>query len=46
VIPCHRILAANGTLGGYGGGGHAPRAEMLDVKRRLLALEGAPVVAH
>ena len=46
VIPCHRILAANGTLGGYGGGGHTPRADMLDVKRRLLALEGAPVGAR
>ena len=43
VIPCHRILAGNGTLGGYGGGGHAPRDVMLDVKRRLLTLEGAPV---
>jgi methylated-DNA-[protein]-cysteine S-methyltransferase len=43
VIPCHRILAANGTLGGYGGGGHAPHEQMLDVKRWLLALEGARV---
>ncbi len=32
VCPCHRVVAAAG-LGGYGGG--------LDVKRRLLALEGA-----
>jgi methylated-DNA-[protein]-cysteine S-methyltransferase len=32
VIPCHRVLAADG-LGGYGGG--------LELKRRLLALEGA-----
>lgn len=31
VVPCHRILASDGTLGGYAGG--------LDVKRRLLALE-------
>ena len=43
VIPCHRILAADGTLGGYGGGGHAPRAEMLGVKRWLLTLEDAAV---
>ncbi len=43
VIPCHRILAADGTLGGYGGGGHAPRAQMLDVKRWLLRLEDAAV---
>jgi len=32
VVPCHRVVAANG-LGGYGGG--------LPLKRRLLALEGA-----
>jgi 6-O-methylguanine DNA methyltransferase, DNA binding domain len=31
VVPCHRVVAANG-LGGYGGG--------LPLKRRLLALEG------
>jgi methylated-DNA-[protein]-cysteine S-methyltransferase len=33
VLPCHRIVGANGSLTGYAGG--------LDVKRRLLALEGA-----
>jgi methylated-DNA-[protein]-cysteine S-methyltransferase len=33
VLPCHRILGANGSLTGYAGG--------LDVKRRLLELEGA-----
>jgi methylated-DNA-[protein]-cysteine S-methyltransferase len=33
VIPCHRVIAADGSLGGYGGG--------LDRKRQLLALEGA-----
>jgi O-6-methylguanine DNA methyltransferase len=33
VVPCHRVIASNGTLCGYGGG--------LDVKRRLLGLEGA-----
>lgn len=35
VLPCHRVLASGGKLGGYGGG--------LDVKRRLLALEGVAV---
>ena len=35
VQPCHRVLRSGGALGGYGGG--------LDVKRRLLRLEGAPV---
>ena len=32
VVPCHRVVAADGTLGGYGGG--------LALKRRLLSLEG------
>jgi O-6-methylguanine DNA methyltransferase len=31
VVPCHRVISADGTLGGYAGG--------LDLKRRLLALE-------
>jgi methylated-DNA-[protein]-cysteine S-methyltransferase len=33
IVPCHRVVAADGTLGGYGGG--------LDRKRWLLAHEGA-----
>lgn len=33
VVPCHRVLASGGGLGGYGGG--------LDMKRYLLGLEGA-----
>lgn len=33
VVPCHRVIASDGTLCGYGGG--------LDVKRCLLELEGA-----
>lgn len=39
VIPCHRVVAAGGKLGGYGGG--------LPLKRRLLALEqrGGPALA-
>jgi len=31
VIPCHRVIGANGRLTGYGGG--------LPIKQRLLALE-------
>ena len=33
VIPCHRVIGANGQLIGYGGG--------LDVKEKLLTLEKA-----
>lgn len=35
IIPCHRVIAANGKLGGYSGGGG------LATKRKLLVLEGA-----
>jgi O-6-methylguanine DNA methyltransferase len=31
IVPCHRVIAAGGKLGGFGGG--------LDLKRRLLAME-------
>lgn len=33
VLPCHRVIASGGKIGGYGGG--------LPTKRRLLELEGA-----
>ncbi|MCH9037469.1 MAG: MGMT family protein [Chloroflexi bacterium] len=33
LVPCHRVIASDGGLGGYGG--------HLEVKRRLLTLEGA-----
>jgi methylated-DNA-[protein]-cysteine S-methyltransferase len=40
LIPCHRIIGANGTLGGYGGSTYASRKAALAMKRDLLALEG------
>jgi len=36
VIPCHRVIGADGALTGFGGG--------LGIKRALLELEGAPCV--
>jgi len=33
VVPCHRVVATGGKLGGYGGG--------LELKRRLLVMERA-----
>ncbi len=35
IIPCHRVVGSNGSLGGYGGG--------LERKQQLLKLEGYPV---
>lgn len=40
VIPCHRVIAGDGTLGGYGGAWPADRDELLDLKVALLAHEG------
>jgi len=38
VVPCHRVIAADGTLGGYSGG--------LENKRWLLAHEGVTVAGE
>ncbi|RXZ48477.1 methylated-DNA--[protein]-cysteine S-methyltransferase [Agromyces binzhouensis] len=38
IVPCHRVVGADGSLTGYAGG--------LERKRRLLELEGAEVVAQ
>jgi methylated-DNA-[protein]-cysteine S-methyltransferase len=38
IVPCHRVIGADGTLTGFGGG--------LENKARLLALEGRPVMPH
>jgi methylated-DNA-[protein]-cysteine S-methyltransferase len=37
IVPCHRVIGADGSLTGFGGG--------LPIKRALLALEGAECVA-
>jgi len=36
IVPCHRVVRADGSLGEYSGGGPA-------AKERVLAFEGAPV---
>jgi O-6-methylguanine DNA methyltransferase len=38
IVPCHRVIASDGDLRGYGAGG-------LRVKARLLDLEGAKIVS-
>ena len=37
IVPCHRVIGADGSLTGFGGG--------IEAKRKLLKLEGAAVVA-
>lgn len=37
-VPCHRVIGADGSLGGFGAG--------LEMKRRLLALEGIAIAGR
>lgn len=43
VIPCHRVIAADGTIGGYGGDGWIDRDHQLARKEALLEREGVTV---
>ncbi len=43
LIPCHRVIAGDGTLGGYGGSWAGDREELLALKEELLAIEGLAV---
>ena len=46
LIPCHRIIASDGTLGGYGGDDDTDRGAALDHKRWLLLREGVTVASR
>ncbi|MBW8270462.1 methylated-DNA--[protein]-cysteine S-methyltransferase [Caldovatus aquaticus] len=42
LIPCHRVVAADGSLGGYSGGdGLATKRFLLDLERRALSRRAA-----
>ncbi|MBA3877292.1 MAG: hypothetical protein C0498_10200 [Anaerolinea sp.] len=43
LIPCHRVIASDGSLGGYGGNAWGSRDERLALKRELLLREGITV---
>ena len=44
VIPCHRVVAADGSLGGYSGGeGPATKRFLLDLESRALLLPLNPL---
>jgi O-6-methylguanine DNA methyltransferase len=40
LVPCHRVVAGDGTLGGYGGGWWGDHERLLELKAALLAAEG------
>jgi methylated-DNA-[protein]-cysteine S-methyltransferase len=43
LIPCHRVIAGDGSLGGYGAAAWGGIEAALDLKAALLALEGVTV---
>jgi methylated-DNA-[protein]-cysteine S-methyltransferase len=45
VVPCHRVVGANGTLTGYGGGLERKRI-LLELEHGQTCLVGAPATVH
>jgi methylated-DNA-[protein]-cysteine S-methyltransferase len=45
IVPCHRVIAGDGGLGGYGGDAWGSRETRQDLKRALLRLEGVTLAS-
>lgn len=43
IVPCHRVIAGDGSLGGYGGDWFGTRERHLELKSELLAREGIDI---
>jgi methylated-DNA-[protein]-cysteine S-methyltransferase len=43
IVPCHRVIAGDGSLGGYGGDAWGSHLERQALKRSLLRVEGVAV---
>ena len=46
LVPCHRVIAGDGSLGGYGGSWAGTREAALALKRALLEHEGIELPAR
>ena len=44
IIPCHRVISSDGSLGGYSAGGRGEGS--LELKRALLSFEGIRIQAN
>ena len=40
IVPCHRVIASDGDLRGYGAGGLRVKAKLLDMERERVAAAG------
>jgi methylated-DNA-[protein]-cysteine S-methyltransferase len=46
LVPCHRVIAGDGSIGGYGGDWWGSREQLLEIKQELLRLEGIELPAR